>query len=125
MLLPFDPLAHHLERPLCDAYEPNAVVDPPRSEAPLCDREALDLVPDDVLYRDAHVHAEISRVPVRGVVVAEDGEGPLYLYTRRIERDQDHGLLLVARSLGVRLSHEDGDLAPWVPGARDPPLPAV
>src|SRR5215203_3631740 len=121
----FDPLAHHLERPLCDAYEPHAVVDAPRPEAPLGDGEALALVPDDVLFRYAHVVEGDLRVPVRGVVVAEDGEGPLYLYARRIERDQDHGLLLVARRLGVRLAHEDGDLAPRVPGTRDPPLPAV
>ena len=64
-------------------------------------------------------------MPVRGVVVAEDGEGPLDLYPRRIERDQDHGLLLVARRVGVRLAHKDGDPAPRVPGTGDPPLPAV
>src|ERR687897_1570885 len=121
----FDPLAHHLERPLCDAYEPHAVVDAPWSEAPLGDSEALALVPDDVLQRHAHVLEGDLRVPVRGVVVAEDGEGPLYLYARRIERDQDHGLLLVARSVGVRLAHKDGDPAPRVSCSGDPPLPAL
>src|SRR5215211_1586394 len=121
----FDPLAHQLECPFCDADQPHAVVDASWPEASLGDGEALALVPDDVLLRYAHVVEGDLRVPVRGVVVAEDGEGPLYLYARRIERDQDHGLLLVARRVRVRLAHEDGDLAPRVSCPRDPPLLAV
>src|SRR4028118_454195 len=112
-------------RPLGGAYLARAVVDAPRTQAPLRDGEAFALVPQDVPRRHPHVVEGDLRVAVRGLVVAEDREGPLYLHARGVEGNQDHGLLLVARRLRVRLAHQDGDLAPPVPRPGGPPLAAV
>ncbi len=62
---------------------------------------------------------------MRCVVVAEDRELALHGDPRRLHRHEDHRLLAVARRAGIRLAHEDQDLAARVTGAAGPPLAAV
>src|SRR5438093_9277 len=67
-----------------------------------------------------------TSVAVRRVVVAEDRQHPLDRDALAVARHHDHRLLLVLVGiLGIRLAHEDQDLAARVADARGPPLVAV
>ena len=64
-------------------------------------------------------------VALRRLHVPEYGHGPEEGDPRRVHRDENAGLLLVPRCIGVRLTHEDADLAVDVACACDPPLAPV
>ena len=104
---------------------PHAVVDAPGAEASLRDLEAAALAQQQVLRRHAHVREVDLEMAVRRVVVAVDGQRPHQRDARRPTRHQDHGLLLVARGIGVGLAHEDEDRATRITRAGGPPLAAV
>src|SRR3546814_7036258 len=57
--------------------------------------------------------------------IALDGEEPLDLDSRRIEVDQDHGLLPVNLFLRVGFAHHDRELAARIAGPRRPPFASV
>eukprot|EP00960_Hanusia_phi_P011186 327535-Hanusia_phi.AAC.2 len=62
---------------------------------------------------------------MRRIVETEDAEGSEDAEAWRWHGNYDHGLLLVARSGGIGLAHEDHDAAARVHRTRRPPLPAV
>src|SRR3546814_5916016 len=64
-------------------------------------------------------------VTMRGMIIAIDGEEPLDLDARRIEVDQDHGLLPVNLCLRVGFAHQDRELAARIAGPRRPPFASV
>ena len=99
------PLHHRLERFLGGADRAHAMVDAARPEPPLRDLEAPALAEQHVRRRHAHVVELDLHVPVRRVVIAEHRQVPLDRDARRIERHQDHRLLLVA-------SRADGSVLP-------------
>src|SRR5712692_1913644 len=119
-------LAHELERALGHADLTHAVVDAAGAESALGDLEAATLAEQHVRRRYPDVLEEHLAVAVGRIVVAEDGQHAPDRDAGRVARDEDHRLLLVAVGvLGVRLAHEDEDLAAWVADARGPPLVAV
>ena len=91
-----DAVDHQLERALAQPDHPHAVVDPARAEPRLRDREARALLADQVRRRHAHVLVADVGVAVL-VVVAEDRQVALDRHARRVERDEDHRVLRVAR----------------------------
>ena len=64
--------AHRLQRPLGQADQPHAVVDPPRPQPALRDLEPAPFAQQQVGGRHAHVLNSHLGVAVRRVVVAED-----------------------------------------------------
>src|SRR5919202_1333698 len=96
-----------------------------QTQATLRDGEALALAPDNVLRRDMDMVERDLGVAVRRVVVAEERERALDRHARRVERDEDHRLLLVARRLRIGAAHHDRDLAARIACAGTPPLAPV
>src|SRR5262249_49791555 len=118
--------AHKLERPLRDTDLAHAVVDPPGAEPPLRDLEAAAVPEEQVRGRYPDVLEEDLAVPVGCVVVAVDAEHAQDADPSRVAGHENHRLLLVAVGVpGVRLAHEDDDLAARIPDPRGPPLAAV
>ncbi len=76
------------------------------------------------VLRHAHVGVADLGVAVL-VVVAEHRQVALDDHAGRVERDEDHRVLRVARAVGVRNPHHDGDLAARVHRAAAPPLAPV
>src|SRR5688572_32148599 len=97
----------------------------PGSEASLRDLEAAPLAEQHVRHRHAHVLELDLRMSVRGIVIAKDRQHPLDRDAGRLERDEDHRLTLVSPGVRVALTHEDGDPAAGITGARDPPFASV
>ena len=78
--------------------------------------------------RDGHAHVGEGHlaVAVRRVVVAEDREHALHAHAGRVPGHEHHGLLDVAVGVrGVRLAHEDEELAARVARAGREPLAGV
>ena len=69
----------------------------------------------------AYLEHDLS-MTVRGIVIAIHAQGPHHIHPRGVHGDQDHALLLVGSSGGVRLAHEDSNLAAGVRGSARPPL---
>src|SRR5438876_2209350 len=104
----------------------HAVMDASRAQAALRDLEAAALAEQQVGGGHAHILEQHLAVAVRRVVVAEDLQHADHLDARRLARHHDHRLLLVlVRVLGIRLPHEDEDLAARIADSRGPPLVAV
>ena len=122
---PLDAPDQRLQGALGHPDRAHAVVDPPRAEPTLGDREALPLAPEDVLGGDVDIVEGDLGVAVRRVVVAEDRQGALDHDAGGVERHEDHRLLLVARGAGIGATHHDRDLAAWVARAGTPPLAPV
>ena len=118
-------MAHVREGPLGHSDEPHAVVDTARSEPALGDLEAASFAKQQVRRGHADVFEEHFAVPVRRLIVAEDGQHADDLHAGRIHRDDYHGLLLVAGRGGVGLAHENGDFAARIARAGGPPFAAV
>src|SRR5690606_15281718 len=62
---------------------------------------------------------------VRSVIVSEYRERSLNRYASSIQRDQDHRLPLMRRSIRVRHAHQNADLTACVAGSGYPPLTSV
>ena len=120
-----EPPRHRFDRAFGDADRAHAMVDAPRPEPPLRDLEPPALAQQDVVDRHAHVGEADFAVPMRGMVIAIDRQHPLDPHARRVERDQHHALLPVARGAGVGLAHQDADPAARVADPRRPPFAAV
>ena len=88
-----------------------------RAKSALGDLEAAPLTEQHVRRRYAHVLEHNLRMSVRRIVVAEHGEHPANGHAWRVHRHENHRLLLVPRRGGIRLAHEDRDLAARVAGA--------
>ena len=108
-----------------DADEAHAVVDTAGAEAALGDFEAAAFAEEEVFGGDADVRESEFAVAVGTVVVAVDGEEAFELDAGGIERDEDHGLLLVAGGRGVGFAHENDDFAVGIAGADGPPFATV
>ena len=119
------PFAHHFERALGLSDGAHAMVDAPGTEPALRDLEAAPLAQDHVIRRHAHILEVHLAMAVRRIVIAEDGERADHRDAGRVNRHQHHRMLLVARSIGVALAHEDENLAARIGGARGPPFQAV
>ena len=74
---------------------------------------------------DAHVvEGDLGVTAVVAVVVAEHGQRAHDAHARGVARDQDHGLLTVARGIRVGLAHDDEERGIGVHRAGRPPLAA-
>lgn len=102
---------------------PHGVVDPSRAEATLDDLEAAALAEDEVAGRHADILERDVAVAVGRVVVAVDGHHAVDGDAGRVGRHEDDGLLLVGVLVGgIRLAHDDVDVAPGVACAAGPPF---
>lgn len=102
------------------------MVNTARAQSALDNLESSALAEDQVLCRHAHVLERDVAVAVGGIVVAVDLEHSLDGDSRKAGRDQDDGLLLVRVGVvGIRLAHDDVELASRVARTAGPPLGAV
>ena len=118
-------LAHQLQSPLGDADRAHAVMDTARPKAALGNLEPPALAQQDVAHRHPHVFVVNLRMAMGSVVIAEHRKGANHFHARRIQRHQNHRLLLVLLGLRVGLAHHDGDLRGGGHGTGGPPLFAV
>src|SRR6185295_12839944 len=117
--------AHHLQRTLRKPDQPHAVMHPAGSEPALSDLEAASLSQQQVASTYAHLLEDNFRMAVRGVVESEHRQMTHDVDALRIDRHQDHRLLIVARRVGIGLPHEDEESAATIDGASRPPFVAV
>src|SRR3546814_2638584 len=96
-----------------------------RPQTTLRDLEATPFAKQQIFYRHPHIGERHFCVTMRGMIIAIDGEEPLDLDARRIEVDQDHGLLPVNLCLRVGFAHQDRELAARIAGPRRPPFASV
>src|ERR1700730_10862938 len=101
------------------------MVNPARSQATLRNLESSSFTQQHIRDRNPNVFVGDFAMAVGRVVVAEHRQQSLDLDSGSIEGHQDHGLLLVLRSRRISLSHEDGDFATRITGARRPPFAPV
>ena len=118
-------LAHVFQRAFGHADGAHAVMDAARSQAALGNLETASFAQQDIRGRHAHVFKADFAMAVRRVVVAEYRQRAQDGHARRVDRHQDHRLLLVARRFGIGLAHEDDNLAARIAGAGGPPFAAV
>ncbi len=86
-------------------------MDAARPKATLCDLEALAFAHDDVALRHADILKTQFGFTARRVIRAEHDLIADDVDTRRITRDDDGGLLAVARCIRVCLAHQQQQLA--------------
>src|ERR1039458_4087849 len=99
-------------------------MNPSRSEAGLGDGKTAALVAQQV--PDGYAHVAVDHFGVSATVdVAEHVWIKSQFDPGRVLGHHDHGLLQVARGVGVGLAHDNEDLAPFGPGARTEPLASV
>ena len=109
----------NVERALGETDRPHAVVDAPRPESRLRDREAAAFLAEQVLGRHAHVLEQRLAVTAAGVV-PKTGSVRTMRNTGRVERHEDHRVPVVRVRVGVGDAHEGsrtqqrGDAAPLV-----------
>ena len=118
------PVDHQGQRTFGAAQRAHAVVDAPRPQPGLGDREPGAFFGEQV--GDRHPDVVVDDFAVPGLVlITEDRCRAHNGHARRINRHQDHRLLLVASRLGVGAAHHDQDLAARIRRPRRPPLTAV
>ena len=99
------------------------MMNPPRTQSSLNNLEPASGAKDHVSVGNAHVFECDVPMPVRGVVVAEDGEHALDGDAGRACGHNHHGLLAVGVFVaGVGFAHDDVDFAAGVAGAGGPPF---
>jgi hypothetical protein len=111
-------------RPFREAQQAHTVVNAPGPEPVLGDLEAASQAEDYVITRDADLLEHELGVAMRRAVEAEDVEGAPDLDTGGIHRDQHQGMPPVPGRLGVASAEHQGNLAPRVGRAGDPPFPS-
>lgn len=102
------------------------MVDATRSQTTLDNLEATTLTQNHVANRNSDVGECDVAMSVGGIIVAVDLEHSLDLDTGGSSRYEDDRLLPVDVLVGgIRLAHDDVDLASWVAGTARPPLGSV
>ena len=98
-----DALAHQVERPLGHPDQPHAVVDAPRAQPGLGQREAASALAEQRLGTHAHVVERHLGVPAVGLVPEpEHRQAALDLHARGVARHQQDRVPLVARRRRAR-----------------------
>ena len=87
--------AHFFKRALGYADCPHAVVDAARAKPPLRDFKAAAFAEQQIFSRHAHVFQNNFGVPVRGIVIAENGQHTHNFYAGGIQWHQNLRLLLM------------------------------
>ena len=120
-----DAITHGFQRAFGDPDGAHAVMNPSRAEPALGDLETTAFAQDQIFGRHAHVVEADLGMAFRRVVIAKNMQRAFDRHARRVERHEDHRLLLVTLGRRIALAHDDGDLA--VRGHRPggPPLAAV
>ena len=103
------PLNHHVERLTRVRNGPHAMVDPPAAESGLCHHECLTAIAEHVVEWHAHIGVAHVRVrPLVGTLVLPAEPDIAHdLHTRRLDRHDEHRLLLVRGVLRVCHRHHD------------------
>jgi hypothetical protein len=115
--------AHHVERPLADAYRTHCMVQPSAAEAGLGDGEGLACAAEKVLGRNTAVgEADVSMGAFERVV-ADQSDVAHEVHARGALGDEEHGSALVDRYLGIGDRHDDDERC--VAEVRGEPLFAV
>ncbi len=117
-------LGHQRQGALSHPDGAHTVVDTPGAQPGLRDREPHPLLRQQVRCRHPDVVVDDLGVAVL-VLPAEHRSGSENVDSRRVDRHQDHRLLLMRGGLRVGAAHHDQDRAARVVGAGGPPLAAV
>src|SRR3546814_19224510 len=78
-----------------------------------------------MLVRNSNILQLDFAMPMRRIVIAKHRKHSQNLNPRRVERQEDHALLSMARGIRIGLSHENADRASRIAYARRPPFAAV
>ena len=117
--------AHRFQGPLGQADQSHAVVNSTRPQPALGNFKTASFAQQHVGRRHAHVFEQHFRVTVRRVVVAEDRQHALDRDRRECPSAPGSSIAAGATAAGVRLAHEDADLAARIAGPGGPPFAAV
>src|SRR3546814_4654027 len=94
-------------------------------QPPLSKSKAAPLAEQHILDRNANIHQLDFAMTMWRIVIAKHRKHSQNSNPRRVERQEDHARLSMARDIRIGLSHENADRASRIAYARRPPFAAV
>src|SRR3546814_6064910 len=115
-----EPRHHFLQDVLGQANRAHTVMDSALPQSPLSNFKAAPLAEQHILDRNANILQLDFAMTMRRIVIAKHRKHSQNLNPRRVERQEDHALLSMARGIRIGLSHENADRASRIAYARRP-----
>src|SRR3546814_18677900 len=94
-------------------------------QSPLSNFKAAPLAEQHILDRNANILQLDFAMTMRRIVIAKHRKHSQNLNPRRVERQEDHALLSMARGIRIGLTPENADRASRISYARTPTFAAV